>query len=92
MIGAWLLAWDADYRYVDGQFEHWRFTGTTWKRRQQEEQQRYLENAYRVLLTRARQGMVIFVPQGAADDTTRLPECLDACFGYLICCGIETLT
>jgi hypothetical protein len=46
----------------DGQFEHWKFTGTSWKRRQQEEQQRYLENAYRVLLTRARQSMMIFVP------------------------------
>lgn len=87
-----LVAWDADYRYVNGQFEHWRFTGTTWKRRQQEEQQRYLENAYRVLLTRARQGMVIFVPAGEAEDSTRLPEYLDRGFEYLIRCGIEALT
>jgi DUF2075 family protein len=86
-----LLAWDADYRYANGQFEHWKFTGTTWKRRQQEEQQRYLENAYRVLLTRARQGMVIFVPHGDAKDTTRLPKYLNAIFDYLNCCGIEAL-
>jgi DUF2075 family protein len=66
-----LVAWDADYRYVNGQFEHWRFTGTTWKRRQQAEQQRYLENAYRVLLTRARQGMVIYIPDGDDSDSTR---------------------
>lgn len=86
-----LVAWDADYRYVNGQFEHWRFTGTTWKRRQQEEQQRYLENAYRVLLTRARQGMMIFVPDGDIEDATRLPEYLNECFEYLIRCGIEVL-
>ncbi|MFZ6843332.1 DNA/RNA helicase domain-containing protein [Undibacterium sp. RuTC16W] len=69
-----LVAWDADYRYVNGQFEHWKFTGTTWKRRQQEEQQRYLENAYRVLLIRARQGMVFFVTLGNAEDATRVPR------------------
>ena len=92
-----LIGWDADYRYQktdgkqDGQFEHWKFTGTSWKRRQQEEQQRYLENAYRVLLTRARQGMVIFVPQGDAEDATRLPEYLDGTFAYLVGCGIEVL-
>jgi DUF2075 family protein len=92
-----LIGWDADYRYqkTDGkqdcQFEHWKFTGTSWKRRQQEEQQRYLENAYRVLLTRARQGMVIFVPQGDAEDATRLPEYLDGTFEYLVGCGVEVL-
>ena len=92
-----LIGWDADYRYQktdgkqDGQFEHWRFTGTSWKRRQQEEQQRYLENAYRVLLTRARQGMVIFVPKGDAEDATRLPEYLDGTFEYFVCCGVEVL-
>jgi hypothetical protein len=85
-----LVAWDADYRYVDDQFEHWKFTGTTWKRRQQEEQQRYLENAYRVLLTRARQGMVIFVPRGCAEDNTRLPKLLDESLAYLLSCGIES--
>ncbi|MCU6434202.1 DUF2075 domain-containing protein [Undibacterium sp. Jales W-56] len=92
-----LVGWDADYRYQkthskqDGQFEHWKFTGTNWKRRLQEEQQRYLENAYRVLLTRARQGMVIFVPQGEAEDATRLPEYLNGTFEYLVGCGVEVL-
>lgn len=88
-----LIGWDADYRYQSkhGEFERWKFTGTTWKRRQQEQQQRYLENAYRVLLTRARQGMVIFVPQGDAADATRLPEYLDGTFEYLIRCGVEVL-
>lgn len=86
-----LVGWDADYRYINGQFEHWKFTGTTWKRRQQEEQQRYLENAYRVLLTRARQGMVIFVPCGDIHDETRQPGYLDKTFEYLLHCGVEIL-
>ena len=86
-----LVGWDADYRYINGQFEHWKFTGTTWKRRQQEEQQRYLENAYRVLLTRARQGMVIFVPRGDIHDETRQPGYLDKTFEYLLHCGVEIL-
>ncbi|BBB58278.1 hypothetical protein UNDKW_0005 [Undibacterium sp. KW1] len=86
-----LIGWDADYRYVDGQFEHWKFTGTTWKRRQNEKQRRYLENAYRVLLTRARQGMVIFVPEGVVEDGTRLPEYLDETFAYLVKCELDVI-
>ncbi|MBE7500115.1 MAG: DUF2075 domain-containing protein [Verrucomicrobiales bacterium] len=52
---------------------------------------RYLLNAYRVLLTRARQGMAIFVPPGDPDDPTRLPEFYDATFGYLTDLGLPTL-
>jgi hypothetical protein len=86
-----LVSWDGDYRYVDGCFEHWKFTGTTWKQRQQIEQKRYLENAYRVLLTRARQGMAIFVPRGDVNDRTRLPSYFDGVFNYLIDCGVVSL-
>lgn len=86
-----LVAWDADFRYVNGQFEHWKFTGATWKRRQHEEQQRYLANAYRVLLTRARQGMVIFVPDGNAEDSTRVSGFFDESFTYLLNCGVQNL-
>lgn len=87
-----LVAWDADYRYQNGAFEHWRFTGTSWKRRTREEHQRYLQNAYRVLLTRARQGMIIFVPEGDANDHTRRPEFLDHTFNYLLSCGVIGLS
>jgi DUF2075 family protein len=86
-----LIGWDADYRYQNGKFEHWKFTGTTWKRRQQEEQKRFLENAYRVLLSRARQGVVIFIPHGDKNDVTRLPIFLDGTFDYLVRCGIDVL-
>jgi len=51
----------------------------------------YLKNAYRVLLTRARQGMVIVVPQGDEDDPTRLPEFYDDTFNYLQSIGIGIL-
>lgn len=86
-----LVGWDADYRYVNGRFEHWKFTGTTWKQRQQDIQKRYLENAYRVLLTRARLGMVIFLPHGNDTDTTRKHEFFDSTFDYLVSCGAEIL-
>lgn len=87
-----LIGWDADYRYMNGRFEHWKFTGTTWKQRQQDIQKRYLENAYRVLLTRARQGMVIFLPHGNVDDSTRRHEFFDSTFDYLVSCGVEVLS
>ncbi len=86
-----LVCWGADYRYIDGAFQHWEFKGTKWNRRQQESKQRYLENAYRVLLTRARQGMVIFVPVGSDDDQTRAPEFYDQSYNYLIKCGVEKI-
>lgn len=86
-----LIGWDADYRYQNDRFEHWKFTGASWKQRHQEEQKRYLENAYRVLLTRARQGMVIFIPHGDDTDVTRKSEFLDGTFSYLLDCGLEAL-
>jgi hypothetical protein len=51
----------------------------------------YVLNAYRVLLTRARQGMVIFVPQGDALDATRPPADYDAVFEWLGACGVPAL-
>ena len=51
----------------------------------------YLINAYRVLLTRARQGMILCVPKGSKDDPTRLPEFYDSTYEYLKSLGIEEL-
>lgn len=51
----------------------------------------YLKNAYRVLLTRARQGMVIVVPQGNSEDPTRKPEFYDSTYKYLKSIGVEEL-
>lgn len=86
-----LVAWDADLRMVDDSFEHWRFSGTSWQKRSKAESQRYLENAYRVLLTRAREGMVIFVPEGDVNDATRLPAFYQGIANYLADCGIKMI-
>lgn len=51
----------------------------------------YLKNAYRVLLTRARQGMVIVVPKGNPEDPTRKPEFYDSTYKYLKSIGLEEL-
>lgn len=86
-----LVAWDADLRMVRGSFEHWDFSGTRWQKSRKMENQRYLENAYRVLLTRAREGMVIFVPKGDAHDATRLPLFYQGIADYLTDCGITMI-
>jgi hypothetical protein len=86
-----IVGWDADYRYVDGAFQHWAFRGTVWNRVHQRARQRYLENAYRVLLTRARQGMVIFIPEGDPLDQTRNAHWYDETYSFLLQSGIEPL-
>ena len=83
-----LLAWDADLRFINGKFEHWNFSGAKWEKRQKIEKQRHLENAYRVLLTRAREGMIIFIPQGDEKDKTRDPHFYQGIADYLMACGI----
>lgn len=82
------VGWDADFRYVDGFWTHFNFRGTSWQNVHQPERQLYLKNAYRVLLTRARQGMVIYVPPGDANDHTRPPSFYDETFNYLKTCGL----
>ena len=86
-----LLAWDADFRYVHGTFDYYRFRGTQWNHICQEQRKNYLKNAYRVLLTRARQGLVIFVPEGDADDATRKAEYYDGTYEYLRRIGIAEI-
>jgi hypothetical protein len=88
------ICWDADFRYTydqanNGEWSFNKFTGTTWKHVNAIERQRYLANTYRVLLTRARQGMVIYVPEGSNNDPTRLTSFYDGIFNYLKCCGLE---
>lgn len=90
-----VVCWDADLRRNESG-EGWRyfnFRGKDWQRRKKPEQQRYLVNSYRVLLTRARQGMVIFVPRGVdpEEDPTRNHQFYDEIYDYLKSCGIEDL-
>jgi hypothetical protein len=84
-----LLAWDADFRYENGQFGYYRFRGTSWNNINIDRRRQYLKNAYRVLLTRARQGLVIYVPEGDPEDTSRKKEYYDGTYEYLKQIGIE---
>jgi hypothetical protein len=86
------VAWDADFRYTADGWEHWSFRGSTWQKVRARDRQTYLKNAYRVLLTRARQGMVIVVPDGDASDPTRSPTFYDSTFGYLRGIGLPVLS
>lgn len=80
--------WDGDFRHTGEGWSYNDFRGKRWERIHSFERQAYLRNAYRVLLTRARQGMVIFVPPGSVDDPTRLPAFYDQTFAYLTNIGI----
>jgi hypothetical protein len=77
------VTWDADFRYSKNGWGHFSFVGDKWNRIKKPERQKYLKNAYRVLLTRARQGMVIVVPLGDQEDPTRKAEFYDPIFEYL---------
>lgn len=77
------ITWDADFRYSENGWEHWSFRGKRWNNIRKVDRKKYLKNAYRVLLTRARQGMVIVVPQGDVEDPTRDPRFYDPTYAYL---------
>lgn len=88
-----LAAWDADLRRSGKGFDYFKFRGTRWNHVNNMQQQKYLKNAYRVLMTRARQGMIIFVPSGTdpEDDPTRDSAYYDDIYKYLRSCGIKEL-
>ena len=86
-----IVCWDADLRFENGDFKHLKFVGTKWQKIKSAENILYLKNAYRVLLTRARQGFVIFVPTGDETDTTAKPEYYDGIYRYLKSIGIKEL-
>lgn len=85
------MTWDADLRYEKNKWLYHAFVGTKWTSVKKEDRRQYLLNAYRVLLTRARQGMVIFVPAGDDSDATRLSNYYDSTFTYLADIGIPVL-
>jgi hypothetical protein len=85
------VTWDADLRRVDRGWRYHSFRGDGWTTVHKEDRKRYLLNAYRVLLTRARQGMVLFVPPGDPSDPTRLPAFYDETFEYLAGVGLPTV-
>ncbi len=85
------VTWDADFRHTVTGWDHWSFSGDRWKRIRKADAQAYLKNAYRVLLTRARQGMVIVIPEGDPEDPTRSADYYDPTFEYLQHIGLREL-
>ncbi len=85
------IVWDADLRYGFDDWEFKSFRGTCWQNINDDSRKRYLKNAYRVLLTRARQGMVIVIPYGNEDDKTRKQSFYDHTFNYLQEIGFHVL-
>ena len=77
------VTWDADFRFTENGWDYRSFCGSRWNYIRKEERKKYLKNAYRVLLTRARQGMVIVIPSGDMEDPTRNPDFYDPTFEYL---------
>lgn len=99
------LLWDADMRCQNGKWSFFTFNGNTrWVEQagtsqNSQEKRKYMLNAYRVLLTRARAGMVICVPEGNSnktasgfwEDSTRLPEYYNGTYEYLREIGLEEI-
>ena len=83
-----IVTWDADLRWSGDDWSYHSFRGAKWTDVKKPERRQYLKNAYRVLLTRARQGMVIFVPPGAKRDKTRSPGFYEGVSQYLTDLGV----
>ena len=85
------VAWDADLRFSNNEWSYKSFRGAKWQNINDEERIIYLKNAYRVLLTRARQGLIIFIPKGEITDPTRNPDFYEGTYHYLRELGIKEI-
>jgi hypothetical protein len=86
------VVWDGDFRKTSTGWGHYSFVGSSWQNINAADRRTFQKNAYRVLLTRARQGMVIVVPEGHAEDPTRSPTFYDQTFQYLKEIGLPVIT
>jgi len=85
------VTWDGDLRFNKEGWKTYSFVGNKWQNIHKDERKKYLINAYRVLLTRARQGMIIVVPEGDKDDYSRQTEFYNSTFNYLESIGFEII-
>ncbi|MDR2123038.1 MAG: DUF2075 domain-containing protein, partial [Flavobacteriaceae bacterium] len=85
------VTWDGDLRFTKDGWKTFSFVGNKWQNIHKNVRKKYLINAYRVLLTRARQGMVIVIPEGNKEDHTRQPEFYNCTFNYLKGIGFDVL-
>jgi DUF2075 family protein len=86
-----IVCWDADLRREGNQWRAYKISGTDW---QKDNLLEIAKNGYRVILTRARKGMVIFVPRGdtSGEDPTRKPAFYDGVCDYLCSCGVKLIS
>lgn len=85
------VAWDPSLQINNEKWVYKKFRGTNWENIHSVTKRRYLLNAYRVLLTRARQGMILFIPKGNKYDLTRMPQLYDPIYDFFIQCGVKAL-
>jgi hypothetical protein len=86
-----LMAWGGNFHFHDNGWKYLNFSGTKWQNIHQKVDQQYLKNAYRVLLTRARQGMILFIPKGDQDDPSRPNEYYEGTYQLLKGIGIDEI-
>lgn len=85
------MCWDGNLRRQEDKWDHMIFKGSKYQKINKQADKEFLLNSYRVLLTRARQGMVIYVPSGDFADPTASPSIYDPIANYLVSCGIQKL-
>lgn len=85
------LCWGDDFRKEDSDWSFHAFKGTKWQLERQDERKQFIKNKYRVLLTRGREGLIIFIPEGSETDHTRPHKNYDPTYEYLKRIGIEEL-
>ena len=85
------LAWDINFYFKDEHWNYQNFEGTTWRKIHNSDARTYLKNTYRVLLTRARQGIIIFVPDGDKRDHTRPKILYDQTYQFFKSCGLPEI-
>jgi hypothetical protein len=85
------LCWDIDLVPTKNDWRFQAFKGTKWQTVRDETKRRYIVNKYRVLLTRAREGMIIWIPCGDSEDWTRPPAEYTAVAEYLQQCGLPEI-
>lgn len=85
------VVWDGDFRYENDEWRNYNFVGDKWQKIHNENSKAFQKNAYRVLMTRARQGMILVVPEGSHEDKTRKPEFYDSTYNYFKKIGIPEI-
>ncbi len=85
------LCWGDDFRKEENGWSYHSFKGTKWQLERKDEKKQFIKNKYRVLLTRGREGLIIFIPEGSDTDHTRPSKNYDSTYEYLKFSGIREI-